>query len=111
MTDQARTAESDCWCVYGTCGGGIENYGIEVTTPGCPAHDPDGEVDDGGRYDADDAEEFNEDQDSGEWREGECDHCYGETVNGPLGPIYCACAIGQGADPDECVCGPRRPTD
>ena len=44
--------------------------------------------------------------DAEEWREGECDHCYGETVDGPLGPIYCACAIGQGADEDDCLCGP-----
>lgn len=44
--------------------------------------------------------------DAEEWREGECDRCYGETVDGPLGPIYCACAIGQGASEDGCVCGP-----
>lgn len=41
-----------------------------------------------------------------EWRPGECDHCYGETLNGPLGPIYCACAIGQGAGWEDCRCGP-----
>lgn len=40
-----------------------------------------------------------------EWRDGECDRCYGETVNGPLGPIQCACAIGQGADLENCLCG------
>ena len=44
--------------------------------------------------------------DAEEWREGECDRCYGETVDGPLGPIYCACAIGQGASEDGCVCEP-----
>ncbi|MFJ2162549.1 hypothetical protein [Streptomyces sp. NPDC087856] len=42
----------------------------------------------------------------GEWKPGECDHCYGETIVGPLGPIYCACAIGQGAGWEECRCGP-----
>lgn len=41
-----------------------------------------------------------------DWRQGECDHCYGETVTGPLGPVYCACAIGQGSDEEDCVCGP-----
>lgn len=45
-------------------------------------------------------------EDAEEWQEGECDHCYGETVDGPLGPIYCACQIGQGADEDDCECGP-----
>lgn len=45
-------------------------------------------------------------RDDDEWRPGECDHCYGETVDGPLGPIHCACAIGQGADEDDCHCGP-----
>lgn len=44
--------------------------------------------------------------DSDDWRQGECDRCYGETVDGPLGPIHCACAIGQGASEDDCVCGP-----
>lgn len=44
--------------------------------------------------------------DSGEWQPGECDNCYGQTVNGPLGPIFCACSIGQGADPEDCRCGP-----
>lgn len=46
-----------------------------------------------------------------EWQPGECDYCYGGDENGvtamgPLGPLYCACAIGQGAPPDECRCGP-----
>jgi hypothetical protein len=63
--------------------------------------DPDEYLDEDDDFDPDDC-----DRDAQEWREGECDHCYGETVNGPLGPIYCACAIGQGADQDECVCGP-----
>lgn len=47
-----------------------------------------------------------DDADDNGWQPGECDHCYGDTVYGPLGPIYCACAIGQGADMDRCVCGP-----
>lgn len=52
-------------------------------------------------------DEYLDDEDSGEWHEGECDHCFGETVDGPLGPVYCACQIGQGAERDEdCHCGP-----
>lgn len=51
-------------------------------------------------------DQFDEEAPADEWQEGECDHCYGETVDGPLGPIYCACEIGQGADEDNCVCGP-----
>ncbi|MGW1498954.1 hypothetical protein ACWCQW_10340 [Streptomyces mirabilis] len=46
--------------------------------------------------------------------EGTCDRCAGSTAedleraaNGPgINPV-CACAIGQGANPDDCVCGPR----
>lgn len=61
--------------------------------------------------DYDDPDDYlDEDDDYGgsdDWRQGECDHCYGETVHGgPFGPIYCACAIGQGASEDDCVCGP-----
>lgn len=44
--------------------------------------------------------------DDGEWQPGECDNCYGETVHGPLGPVYCACRIGQGYDSEDCRCGP-----
>lgn len=49
--------------------------------------------------------------DAEEWQPGECDNCYGGddngvTADGPLGPIYCACFIGQGADEDNCRCGP-----
>ncbi|MEU1630859.1 hypothetical protein ABZ746_37575 [Streptomyces sp. NPDC020096] len=43
----------------------------------------------------------------GEWQPGECDNCFGEPVEGPLGTIYCACAIGQGAPEGECRCGPE----
>ena len=42
----------------------------------------------------------------GEWQPGECDICSGGIVDGPLGPILCACAIGQGAPLNQCVCGP-----
>lgn len=47
-----------------------------------------------------------------EWQEGECDHCsggdaQGVTATGPLGPLYCACKIGQGASPEDCECGPE----
>lgn len=52
----------------------------------------------------DDLDEYEDDSD--DWRAGECDHCFGETVDGPLGPIHCACAVGLGADEDDCVCGP-----
>lgn len=55
-------------------------------------------------YDDDPGGEF--DEDSEEWSEGECDHCFGETVQTPFGLVYCACAIGQGAPPESCVCGP-----
>lgn len=50
-----------------------------------------------------DEDDYNDAED---WRQGGCDHCYGETVDGPLDPIYCACAIGQGASEDDCACGP-----
>jgi hypothetical protein len=53
-----------------------------------------------------------EDEESEEWQPGECDNCSGGdengiTATGPLGPLYCACAIGQGAGPGDCVCGPE----
>lgn len=60
-------------------------------------------------YGYDDHDEIEADD---EWRPGECDHCFGGdedgvTATGPLGPIYCACVIGQGAERDEdCHCGP-----
>jgi hypothetical protein len=49
-------------------------------------------------------------EDAEEWREGECDNCSGGdengvTATGPLGDLYCACRIGQGAPEDECRCG------
>lgn len=48
-----------------------------------------------------------EEEDNEEWRPGECDHCFGQTVTGPIGDIDCACALGQGAAPEDCVCGPK----
>jgi hypothetical protein len=48
-----------------------------------------------------------------EWQEGKCDHCPGGdadgvTATGPLGPLHCACKIGQGAaNPEDCQCGPE----
>lgn len=42
-----------------------------------------------------------------DWHPGQCDNCYGATVTGPLGLVHCACAIGQGAPPEECRCGPE----
>lgn len=56
-------------------------------------------------YEPDD--DYEDDEPDEEWQEGECDNCFGETVQGPLGPIYCACAIGQGAADEDCVCGPE----
>lgn len=61
-----------------------------------------------------DHDDYYDDEDEGqddEWRPGECDNCYGGdengiTATGPLGPLYCACRIGQGADAEDCWCGP-----
>lgn len=36
----SQTTQPECWCVYGTRGGGSADYGLEVMTPGCPTHDP-----------------------------------------------------------------------
>lgn len=48
-----------------------------------------------------------------EWIEGSCDRCAGSTqedieraATEAFAPV-CACAIGQGASLDECVCGPQ----
>lgn len=57
-------------------------------------------------------DDFDEEGDSAEeWQEGDCDNCdggdeNGVTATGPLGPLYCACFIGQGADAEDCRCGP-----
>lgn len=61
--------------------------------------------------DHDDYEDDEDEPGSEEWQPGECDNCSGGdengvTATGPLGPVYCACFIGQGADEDECRCGP-----
>jgi hypothetical protein len=61
--------------------------------------------------DHDDYQDDEDDDTADEWRPGECDNCYGGdehgvTATGPLGPLYCACRIGQGADADTCRCGP-----
>lgn len=62
-----------------------------------------------------DHDEYMDDEDNltdaEEWRPGECDNCSGGdeegvTATGPLGNLYCACRIGQGADPEDCYCGP-----
>lgn len=55
------------------------------------------------------------DEDDEEWQEGECDNCYGGdengvTATGPLGDVFCACKIGQGADVEDCRCGPPSAT-
>ncbi|MFJ4794813.1 hypothetical protein [Kitasatospora purpeofusca] len=47
------------------------------------------------------------DEDPEDWQPGECDHCAGgEPIETPIGLIHCACRIGQGADPEDCACGP-----
>ena len=56
-------------------------------------------------------DDYDESEADGEWQEGECDHCSGGdedavTATGPLGALYCACRIGQGADEEDCHCGP-----
>lgn len=57
--------------------------------------------------------DYDEDQeDAEEWKPGECDNCSGGDANGvtatgPLGALYCACKIGQGAPAEECQCGPE----
>lgn len=65
-----------------------------------------GPYDDDGEYDG--GQEAAE-----EWAEGQCDNCTGSTAEdlqraseGPGIIPVCACAIGQGAPPDACVCGP-----
>jgi hypothetical protein len=53
-------------------------------------------------------DEDDELDDDGEWQPGECDRCYGgPPVEGPLGTLYCACKIGQGAPLHKCLCGPE----
>lgn len=60
-------------------------------------------------------EQYDEDisVDASEDEEGQCDWCTGSTAEdvaraaaGELVPV-CACAIGQGAPPEECRCGPE----
>lgn len=75
----------------------FEEYGPDEG-PGDEWHDPDA-VDD------DQAE-------AEEWTEGQCDNCTGSTPaevaaaakSRVMIPV-CACAIGQGAPADACVCG------
>ena len=60
-------------------------------------------------YDEDDL--YDDPEDAEEWQPGECDNCSGGdengvTATGPLGPLFCACFIGQGADEEDCRCGP-----
>lgn len=40
-----------------------------------------------------------------EWHLGECDHCYGWTTDGHRA-TDCACANGDGAEDEDCHCGP-----
>ena len=53
-------------------------------------------------------DDYDDVQDAEEWQEGQCCHCSGH-VPGPNDPPLtpaCACAIGQGAAPEDCMCGP-----
>jgi hypothetical protein len=61
-------------------------------------------------YDPYDEQELEDEdfEDAKEWSEGQCDRCSmspGEVIE-PLG-ICCACSIGQGAAPEDCLCGPN----
>ncbi|MFI9327816.1 hypothetical protein ACIGZJ_09750 [Kitasatospora sp. NPDC052868] len=57
-------------------------------------------------FDDHDPDEYGDDR-SEDWQPGECDHCTGGApVETPLGLLYCACRIGQGARPEDCACGP-----
>lgn len=47
-------------------------------------------------------------EDASEWEPGTCDRCMmspGEVIE-PFG-VCCACSIGQGANAEDCECGPR----
>ena len=55
--------------------------------------------------------DYEPEDDTEDWQPGQCDNCSGGdeegvTATGPLGNLYCACRIGQGADPEDCHCGP-----
>lgn len=63
----------------------------------------------------DEEDDLDDVEDAEEWHFGECDNCYGGDENGvtatsPLGPVFCACFIGQGADEEDCRCGPPAAT-
>lgn len=55
-------------------------------------------------------DEDDDQEDAEERQPGECDNCYGDTgetvTNRPAGWTACACSIGQGADAEDCRCGP-----
>jgi hypothetical protein len=61
-------------------------------------------------------EDDHEDQDDAEEHaEGACDQCTGSTaedlkraMSGASITPVCACAIGQGASSEDCVCGPEQ---
>jgi hypothetical protein len=89
-----------CWCVYGTRGGGSENYGLEVVTPGCPTHDSQNTP---AADDPRDREpcEICAGEDPDAWRE--CGHCdgSGEDWTGTA----CAACGGEGEVIIEHCCG------
>ncbi|MFF2074634.1 hypothetical protein ACFVXG_07745 [Kitasatospora sp. NPDC058162] len=52
-------------------------------------------------------DEDDPDEDGEDWQPGRCDRCTGgDPIETPIGLVYCACRIGQGADPENCACGP-----
>lgn len=59
-------------------------------------------------FEDEDFEADYDDEESEDWQPGECDNCFGgPPIDGPLGPLHCACEIGQGAGPGDCRCGPE----
>jgi len=64
----------------------------------------------GTEYELYDEDDYLDDEEDGEWQEGDCDNCAG-FVPGPGDPPLtpaCACKIGQGAAED-CRCGGEAP--
>lgn len=47
-----------------------------------------------------------DEEDGEEWRPGQCDNCSGYVPPAGTFAPACACAIGQGADEEDCTCGP-----
>ena len=61
----------------------------------------------GAYEDLDAYEEFDGLADEPEWTPGTCDTCLMEPGQVLPGGVCCACWAGQGAAPEDCVCGPQ----